>query len=80
MPAPASRPGCGPVSKSEPVDEIRRLQRRIEAAERKVVGEIQPGGRALVVSILVSVLLVSFILPHTGAARGIDVPVGGEWR
>ncbi len=48
----------------------------IEAAERKVAGEIQPGGRAMVVAILVFVLLVSLILPHTGGARGVDVLMG----
>lgn len=45
----------------------------LEAAERRVAGEIEPGARALVVAILVFVLLVSFILPHTGDARGVDV-------
>jgi hypothetical protein len=45
----------------------------IEAAERRIAREIEPGARALVVSILVFVLLVSFILPHTGNVRGWDV-------
>lgn len=45
----------------------------IEAVERRVAREINPGARALVVAILVFVLLVSFLLPHTGAARGVDV-------
>ncbi|MCV7178834.1 Rv2732c family membrane protein [Mycolicibacterium sphagni] len=48
----------------------------LEAAERKVAGEIQPGARALVVAILVFVLLVSLILPHAGGARGVDVLIG----
>ncbi|EHB45749.1 putative transmembrane protein [Mycolicibacterium rhodesiae JS60] len=48
----------------------------LEKAERKVAGEIQPGGRAMVVAILVFVLLVSLILPHTGGARGVDVLMG----
>nr|WP_163802963.1 hypothetical protein [Mycolicibacterium anyangense] len=50
----------------------------IEAAERKVAGEIQPGARAMVVAILVFVLLVSLILPHTGGARGVDVLAGDD--
>lgn len=50
----------------------------IEAAERKVAGEIQPGARAMVVAILVFVLLVSLILPHTGGARGVDVLIGND--
>ncbi|ACC40430.1 MULTISPECIES: Rv2732c family membrane protein [Mycobacterium] len=45
----------------------------IEAAERRVAREIDPGARALVVAILVFVLLGSFILPHTGNVRGWDV-------
>ena len=49
----------------------------IEAVERRVAREIDPGARALVIAIGVFVLLVSFILPHTGDARGIDVLVGG---
>jgi hypothetical protein len=48
----------------------------IDAAERKVAGEIQPGARAMVVAILVFILLVSLILPHTGGARGVDVLMG----
>lgn len=45
----------------------------LEAAERRVAREIEPGARALVVAILVFVLLGSFILPHTGNVRGWDV-------
>ncbi|MGV0627401.1 Rv2732c family membrane protein [Mycolicibacter minnesotensis] len=45
----------------------------IEAAERRVAGEIDPGGRGLVVAICVFVLLGSFLLPHTGSVRGWDV-------
>jgi hypothetical protein len=45
----------------------------IEAAERRVAREIDPGARALVVAILVFVLVGSFILPHTGQVRGWDV-------
>lgn len=45
----------------------------IEEAERRIAREIEPGARALVVSILVFVLLGSFMLPHTGDVRGWDV-------
>jgi hypothetical protein len=48
----------------------------IEAAERRVAGEIDPGARALVIAIAVFVLLLSFALPHTGGAKGWDVLVG----
>jgi hypothetical protein len=50
----------------------------IEDAERRVAREIDPGARALVVAILVFVILASFVLPHTGAARGLDVLVGDD--
>ncbi|WP_409426433.1 hypothetical protein [Mycobacterium sp. SMC-11] len=50
----------------------------IEAAERRVAGEIDPGGRGLVVAICVFVLLGSFLLPHTGSVRGWDVLFPGE--
>jgi hypothetical protein len=45
----------------------------IEAAERRVAREIDPGPRGFVVAVLVVVLLGSFILPHTGPVRGVDV-------
>jgi len=59
---------------SEPDFEEYRAE--LEAAERRVAGEIDPGARALVVAILVFVLVVSLILPHTGDARGVDVLLG----
>ena len=45
----------------------------IDAAERRIAREIEPGTRALVVAILVFVLIGSFVLPHTGEVRGWDV-------
>ncbi|MGW0158368.1 Rv2732c family membrane protein [Mycobacterium sp. NPDC003323] len=50
----------------------------LEAAERRVAAEIDPGARALVVAICVFVLLVTFILPHTGSSRGLDVLIGSD--
>lgn len=50
----------------------------IDDAERRVAREIDPGTRALVVAILVFVLLASFLLPHTGGARGLDVLIGSD--
>lgn len=50
----------------------------IDAAERRVAREIDPGARALVISILVFVLLATFILPHTGDVRGWDVLFGTD--
>ncbi|BCI52821.1 hypothetical protein NIIDNTM18_20990 [Mycolicibacterium litorale] len=45
----------------------------IEDVERRVAREFNPGARALVVAVLVFVVLLSFVLPHTGGARGFDV-------
>lgn len=50
----------------------------IDAAERRVASEIDPGARALVVAILVFVLLGTLVLPHTGDARGLDVLIGSN--
>lgn len=59
-------------------DEFDAYKADLEAAERRVAGEIDPGARALVVAILVFVLVVAFILPHAGGARGVDVLMGSE--
>ena len=50
----------------------------IEAAERRVAREIDPGARALVIAVGVFVLLLTFVLPHTGDAKGWDVLVGDD--
>ena len=62
----------------DPADDFEAYKADLEAAERRVAGEIDPGLRAVVVAVLVFVLLVSFLLPHTGAARGIDVLMGDD--
>lgn len=55
-----------------------QFKEEIEAAERRIAGEIDPGPRALVIAIGVFVLLLSFVLPHTGGAMGWDVLVNSE--
>lgn len=67
---PVNRPG-GP-------GEFDEFRGDLEAAERRVAREFDPGTRALVVAILVFVILLSFVLPHTGGARGFDVLVGSD--
>jgi hypothetical protein len=57
-------------------DQFDAFRPDIEAAERRIAREFDPGARALVVAILVFVLLASFILPHTGHVRGWDVLFG----
>jgi hypothetical protein len=59
-------------------DDFESYRADLEAAERRVAGEIEPGARGLVVAILVFVLMVSFLLPHAGAARGVDVLMGDD--
>ncbi|MGE2692330.1 hypothetical protein [Mycolicibacterium pulveris] len=55
-----------------------QFKEEIEAAERRIAGEIDPGPRALVIAVGVFVLLVSFLLPHTGGANGWDVLANSE--
>jgi hypothetical protein len=50
----------------------------IEAVERRMAREFDPGARALVVAILVFVVLVSFLLPHTGGAKGFDALIATD--
>ncbi|MBB2990177.1 hypothetical protein FHR72_001645 [Mycolicibacterium iranicum] len=59
-------------------DDFDSFKGDIEAAERRVAREIDPGPRALVIAILVFVLMATLVLPHTGAARGIDVLTGSD--
>ncbi len=60
------------------VGDFDAFRTEIEAAERRVAREIEPGPRAVVVAVLVFVLLGSFILPHTGDVRGWDVLFGSH--
>lgn len=67
-----------PVSRGSGPGEFDEFRGDLEAAERRVAREFDPGTRALVVAILVFVILLSFVLPHTGGARGFDVLIGSE--
>lgn len=58
---------------SRETDNLAGLRAEIEAAERRVAGEIDPGARGVVVAVVVFVLLGTFALPHTGNVRGWDV-------
>jgi len=64
------------MSNDHDTEHLHALRAEIEAAERRVAREIDPGVRALVVAILVFLLLGSFVLPHTGSVRGWDVLFG----
>lgn len=50
----------------------------LDAVERKIAREFDPGARAMVVAILVFVVLLSFVLPHTGDTKGFDALVGDD--
>lgn len=50
----------------------------LDAVEKRIAGEIDPGVRAMVVAGAVFALLVSLVLPHAGAARGFDVLLGTQ--
>lgn len=60
------------------VDDFEQFRGELDAVERRVAGEIDPGMRAMVVAGAVFVLLLSLVLPHTGTARGFDVLVGDQ--
>jgi hypothetical protein len=67
-----------PVSAGDQNNNFEEFIGDIEAAERRVAREIDPGARALVIAIAVFVLLLTFVLPHTGDTKGWDVLVGDE--
>ena len=69
------------MSEQSPDDRPRDLDAfhgELDDVEQRIAREIDPGARAMVVAILVFALLVSFVLPHTGSTRGLDVLVGTE--
>jgi hypothetical protein len=63
---------------NRPEGEFEDFKGDLEAAERRIAREIDPGPRALVIAIGVFVLLATFMLPHTGRARGWDVLAGND--
>lgn len=65
------------VSEKNP-PEFEDFKDDLEAAERRVAAEIDPGARAMVVAVCVFVLLGTFVLPHTGSARGLDILVASD--
>ncbi|MFR9750380.1 hypothetical protein ACL02S_05020 [Nocardia sp. 004] len=61
------------VNSVESTSDFEQFRADLDAVERRIAGEIDPGIRAVVVAGAVSLLLVSLALPHAGAARGFDV-------
>jgi hypothetical protein len=67
-----------PVSASSGNGEFDEFKGDIDAVERRMAREFDPGPRALVVAILVFVVMLSLVLPHMGGAKGFDVLVGDD--
>lgn len=61
------------MKSAENSQDFEQFRDDLEAVERKIAGEIDPGVRAMVVAGAVFVLLLSMVLPHAGHARGFDV-------
>ncbi|MFD0364273.1 hypothetical protein ACFQZZ_22745 [Nocardia sp. GCM10030253] len=68
----------GSVNSVESSKDFEQFRDDLDAVERRVAGEIDPGIRAMVVAGAVFVLLLSLVLPHAGTARGFDVLLGTE--
>nr|WP_280417027.1 hypothetical protein [Nocardia carnea] len=66
------------VNPAETTEKFEEYRDDLDAVERRIAGEIDPGVRAMVVAGAVFVLLVSLVLPHAGEARGFDVLLGSE--
>lgn len=78
-PTPDNNPTEGNGDAVDPVDttdEFEQFRDDLDAVERRIAGEIDPGARALVVAVAVFVLLISLVLPHSGSVRGFDVLLG----
>ncbi|MDI9919215.1 hypothetical protein [Rhodococcus sp. IEGM 1379] len=62
-----------PASQSADDASFEEYRQDLDAVERKIAGEIDPGARAMVVAVAVLVLVGTLALPHAGAANGWDV-------
>ncbi|WP_425465908.1 hypothetical protein [Nocardia bhagyanarayanae] len=61
------------VSSVESSKDFEQFRDELDAVERRIAGEIDPGVRAMVVAGAVFLLLFSLVLAHAGSARGFDV-------
>ncbi len=66
------------VNPAQTTERFEEFRADLDAVERRIAGEIDPGMRAMVVAGAVFVLLFSLVLPHAGNARGFDVLLGSE--
>ncbi|MEV0292760.1 hypothetical protein [Nocardia sp. NPDC050710] len=68
----------GAVSSVEKSNDFEQFRDELDAVERRIAGEIDPGMRAMVVAGTVFVLMLSLVLSHAGGARGFDVLLGTQ--
>lgn len=54
------------------------MRAELDAVERRVSGELDPGARGFVIAVTVLVLVVATVLPHAGSASGWDVLLGSD--
>ncbi|MGO4613482.1 Rv2732c family membrane protein [Nocardia sp. 2TAF39] len=66
------------VNSVDGTSDFEQFRDDLDAVERRIAGEIDPGVRAMVVAGAVFLLLLSLVLPHAGAARGFDVLLGTD--
>ncbi len=68
----------GSVNSVESRYGFEQFKDELDAVERRIAGEIDPGVRAMVVAGAVFLLLFSLVLSHAGGARGFDVLLGTD--
>lgn len=68
----------GAVNSVESSNGFEQFKDDLDAVERRIAGEIDPGVRAMVVAGAVFLLLFSLVLSHAGGARGFDVLLGTD--
>lgn len=80
IPAAGDESGEGKEGEVNPAEteQFEEFREDLDAVERRIAGEIDPGVRAMVVAVAVFALLVSLVLSHAGGARGFDVLLGSQ--
>ncbi len=68
----------GAVNSVESSNDFEQFKDELDAVERRIAGEIDPGVRAMVVAGAIFLLLFSLVLSHAGSARGFDVLLGTD--
>ncbi|WP_307868655.1 Rv2732c family membrane protein [Umezawaea beigongshangensis] len=61
---------------SQEPEDVAGLRAEIDQVGRSAARRVDPGPGALVIAITVLVIMVAFVLPWVGAARGYDVLLG----